>query len=120
LVRQKIRIPAQLAAEQEKMRRRHGATIARACVPAYESGGHVAEERHFTPTEIAQMWGVSVWTVRKMFANVPGVLKIGTKSKYLSLHIPARILHGYHARFVPEISVGKAQEVAISSLRIGQ
>jgi hypothetical protein len=95
---QKIRNPAQLAADQEKMRRRHGAAIARAGVPAYEAGGHVAEERHFTPTEIAKMWGVSVWTVRKIFANVPGVLKVGTKGKYVSLHIPARILHGYHAR----------------------
>jgi hypothetical protein len=97
VVMQKMRNP-RLAAEQEKMRRRHGGAIARACVPAFEPGGHVAEERHFTPTEIAKMWGVSVWTVRKMFANVPGVLKIGTKGKYVSLHIPARIFHGYHAR----------------------
>jgi len=87
-----------LAAQQEKMRRRHGAAIARASVPLYEPGDHVAEERHFTPTEIAKMWGMSTATVRKIFANVPGVLKIGTKGKYVSLHIPARILHGYHAR----------------------
>ena len=59
-----------LAAEQEKMRRRHGAAIARACSPTYEPGGHVAEEQHFVPREVAKMWGISVWTVRKMFANV--------------------------------------------------
>ena len=98
VITHKVRDAARLAAEQEKMRRRHGATIAKACVPAYEPGRHVAEERHFTPTEIAKMWGVSTWTVRKVFANVPGVLKIGTKGKYVSLHIPARILHGYHAK----------------------
>jgi hypothetical protein len=89
VVTHKVRDAARLAAEQEKMRRRHGAAIARTRVPTYEPGGHLAEERHFTPTEIARMWGVSVWTVRKIFANVPGVLKIDTKGKYVFLHIPA-------------------------------
>jgi hypothetical protein len=35
-----------------------------------------ALERHYKATELAELWGMSVKLVRKIFAAEPGVLKI--------------------------------------------
>jgi predicted transcriptional regulator of viral defense system len=86
-----------LTVQQERMRRRHGSTIARANMPAYEPADSVAKEQHYSTGEVAKLWGISPQTVRKIFGKVPGVLKIGTKGKYVMLQIPARILDAYHA-----------------------
>jgi hypothetical protein len=34
-------------------------------------------ERHFSPAEIAELWGLSVDCIRGIFENEPGVLVIG-------------------------------------------
>ncbi|HEY7387058.1 MAG TPA: hypothetical protein VH640_01010 [Bryobacteraceae bacterium] len=51
-------------------------------------------ERHFTPKELAQLWRLDESTVRRMFQDEPGVLKIGrtgrrNKRDYVTLRIPA-------------------------------
>ena len=66
-------------------------------------------ERHYTPAEVAKQWGVSVDTVRRVFADTLGVLKIGHaetqhKKKYVTLRIPARILRAHHARLSREVA----------------
>jgi hypothetical protein len=33
-----------------------------------------------------------------MFADVPGVLKLGQKGKHVSLRIPGRLLKAYHTK----------------------
>ena len=67
-----------------------------------------ALEKHFTVTEIAELWQFSPDTVRSLFRNRPGVLKVGTgetphKRAYLSLRIPESILQQVHTelRTVP-------------------
>jgi hypothetical protein len=67
-----------------------------------------ALEKHYTVTEIAELWHFSPDTVRALFRNRPGVLKIGTgetlhKRAYISLRIPESILQQVHAelRTVP-------------------
>src|SRR5260370_39012096 len=91
-----------LTADQERMKRRHGATVKASPAPTYNSAEQVEHEQHFTPTEIAKQWGVSPKTVRRMFATVPGVLKLGTKGKHVSLRIPGRLLKAYHAKLSAE------------------
>jgi AraC-like DNA-binding protein len=64
-------------------------------------------ERHYSPAEVAKQWGISVDTVRRIFADAPGVLKIGhaeskSKGKYVTLRIPERILRAHHARLSTE------------------
>ena len=40
-------------------------------------------ERHFKPEELAELWGVSTETIRSIFREEEGVLKIGkTGGKY--------------------------------------
>jgi hypothetical protein len=60
--------------------------------------------RHFTPAEIAELWGVSVSTVIRIFAEEPGVLRIESESKmrkrssYATLRIPESVLARVHLR----------------------
>ena len=90
--------PADLVAAQEKMRSKHeGRTTTTAPQPFLPSTDS-AVEQHFTPAQVAQQWGVSTRTVRRLFANTPGVLKLGTKCKHISLRIPARLLKAYYTK----------------------
>ncbi len=59
-------------------------------------------ERHFSPREIAQAWGVSESTARRLFQDQPGVLKIGKagrrdgKRDYVTLRIPESVVRRVH------------------------
>ncbi|MBM3785747.1 MAG: hypothetical protein FJW30_15385 [Acidobacteria bacterium] len=53
-------------------------------------------ERHFSVGTLAELWSYSEDTVTRMFAEVPGVLKIGTTGKRghrqrITLRIPESI-----------------------------
>ena len=58
---------------------------------------------HFTPQQLADAWGVDVETIRNIFRDEPGVLKIGEKNprhkrQYLTLRIPKDVAERVHAR----------------------
>jgi hypothetical protein len=60
-------------------------------------------EKHFAPAELAEAWGVSIETIRSIFREEPGVLKIGkTGSKYrrgyVTLRIPEDVAERVHRR----------------------
>jgi hypothetical protein len=61
-------------------------------------------QKHYAPGELAKLWGVSVETVRSMFRNEPGVLKIGSstgsrhKRGYITLRIPEEVAQRVHRR----------------------
>ena len=51
-------------------------------------------ERHFTPKELAELWRLDESTVRRLFQDEPGVLRIGQVGRrgtrdYVTLRIPA-------------------------------
>jgi hypothetical protein len=51
-------------------------------------------ERHFTPKELAELWRLDESTIRRLFQDEPGVLKIGQAGRrstrdYVTLRIPA-------------------------------
>jgi hypothetical protein len=61
-----------------------------------------AIERHFTVLEVSELWQLHPDTVRKMFRDQPGVLKIGGKERrgkqgYVTLRIPESVLARIHA-----------------------
>jgi hypothetical protein len=65
-------------------------------------------ERYFKPAEVAEKLAVSEDTVRRTFAAVPGVLKLGAygrrkKRDCVMLRIPESVLE----RFVREHTVGR-------------
>lgn len=54
--------------------------------------------RLYTPQQIAEAWQVDESTVRRLFVDQPGVLKLGRasgrrgKRQYVTLRIPAEVL----------------------------
>jgi hypothetical protein len=62
-----------------------------------------ALERHYKATELAELWGMSVKLVRKIFVAEPGVLKVDrpelrNKRGYCSLRIPESVAVSVHKR----------------------
>ena len=63
--------------------------------------GHVAEQKHYTPQEIAVLWSVSTNTVRRMFRDEAGVLEFGSDETRWSrkrkvMRIPESVLRRVH------------------------
>jgi hypothetical protein len=59
--------------------------------------------KHYSPSEIAKAWGVSVQTIRQIFESEEGVLKIGrrgtrTRRRYFTLRIPESVAERVHTR----------------------
>jgi len=54
-------------------------------------------ERHFTPRDLADLWKLDETTIRRIFQDEPGVLKIGKanrrdgKRDYITLRIPESV-----------------------------
>ena len=58
-------------------------------------------EKHYTAKEVADLWGFSENTVRKIFQEREGVLKLGTgfrkgRRGYVSIRIPASVAEAVH------------------------
>ena len=66
------------------------------------SGKLIPFERHFRPKELAEIWGLNESTIRRLFQDEPGVLKIGRSSRrdgkrdYTSLRIPESVAVRVH------------------------
>ena len=60
-------------------------------------------EKHYTPEALGKLWSFSGNTIREMFRNEPGVIKVDhreTRSKrnYCSMRIPASVAQKVYAR----------------------
>jgi hypothetical protein len=71
--------------------------------PHIEVSSVLKDEKHYTPAELAEMWGISAETVRVLFRDEPGVLKIGSsatkyKRGYKTLRIPESVAERVHTR----------------------
>jgi hypothetical protein len=69
----------------------------------YDLAKSQVAERHFTPAELAELWGVSVQTIRDLFKSEDGVLKIGSagtrnRRAYKTLRIPHSVAERVHTR----------------------
>ena len=59
--------------------------------------GADAFEQHFEPSELAELWRVDATTIRRMFQDEPGVLKIGKSNRrdgkrdYITMRIPKSV-----------------------------
>lgn len=71
-----------------------------------------AEEKHWSPIEVAKAWGVSSDLIRSLFRNEPGVLKFDrpatrAKRSYATMRIPDSVLTRVHTRLSSRASVLK-------------
>jgi hypothetical protein len=63
----------------------------------------IVDEKHYAPADLAKAWGVNVETIRNVFREEPGVVKIGErapghKRSYLTLRIPQSVAVRVHKR----------------------
>jgi hypothetical protein len=63
----------------------------------------LANEKHYSVIEIANLWALSQKTVRKIFEREPGVIHWGTEEKvhkrgYRTLRVPETVLHRVHRK----------------------
>lgn len=62
-----------------------------------------ATEQHYTPVQVAKMWGLSRWTIQRLFAKEPDVIVIDRpeelhKRGYCSMRITETALRRVYAR----------------------
>ena len=79
----------------------------RAFQPALPNDSEKALEKHYSIGEVAKMWGWSQNTIRRMFANEPGILEWGTeetrfKRSYTTLRIPESVMARVHRRLTKQ------------------
>jgi hypothetical protein len=67
----------------------------------------LATEKHYTPVELSELWNLSPSKVRELFADEPGVVRIGERSRregrkltrgYFTLRIPESVAIRVHSR----------------------
>lgn len=69
-----------------------------------------ATERHYTAKELAVAWKLDESTIRKMFMDVPGVLKVGhdkirkKRRQYVTLRIPQSVMLAMYWSRINQIS----------------
>lgn len=74
----------------------------RVAPPRVRRGSGVPFERHFTTSEVAELWNVSADFVRDLFRDEVGVLSLertGSK-KYTTYRIPESVMLRVHAQMV--------------------
>jgi hypothetical protein len=63
----------------------------------------VAAERHWSPAEVAEKWGLGPATIRRLFQDEPGVVVISKPAKknrqqHRTIRIPQSVLDRVHRR----------------------
>jgi hypothetical protein len=63
----------------------------------------LALERHYSVYELSHLWGLSERTIRRLFSDEPGVVKLGHeesrfKRGYMTLRIPESVVQRVHRR----------------------
>jgi hypothetical protein len=60
------------------------------------------DEKHYSPDDLAEAWGVSAQTIRNVFKDEPDVLRLGnpsaSKRNYVSMRIPHSVAVRVHRR----------------------
>ena len=80
---------------QPRMRERHSPPAPPETASAFET--------HYTPRQVAELWGVDESTIRRLFADEPGVLRVGKagrrdgKRSYVTLPVPASVALRVHS-----------------------
>ena len=73
----------------------------------------LATERHFTPVELAALRNLAQSTIRELFQDEPGVIRMGEPSRrvgrtlkraYYSMRIPQSVAERVHARLTAPVT----------------
>ena len=94
----------ELARHSAKFRTWYSSTSVHILKKDYSGNTGPESGRHFTLSELAATWGLSVETIRRLFADEPGILKMPTASvptgrrRYRTVRIPSIVAARLHKR----------------------
>ena len=74
----------------------------------------LATDKHYSPLELAKLWGLSPQKIRQIFANEPGVLRLGEPSR----RVGRTLTRAYHTLRIPETVAERVYLRLISSTQI--
>lgn len=72
-------------------------------------------EKHYQPSELAEMWGLSEDTIRDRFKDEPGVIKVGhsglgrRKRPYVRMTIPESVAARVHAKLTAPFTASQTR-----------
>jgi hypothetical protein len=71
--------------------------------PGYLVEAPTPAERHYAPSEVAELWQLDVETIRRIFQDEPGVIVLKSPVKkgrrpYKTIRIPHSVLERVHKR----------------------
>ena len=71
--------------------------------PRYSMEAPAPAERHYAPSEVADLWQFNVETIRRLFQDEPGVVVLQAPVKkgrrpYKTIRIPQSVLQRVHRR----------------------
>ena len=66
----------------------------------------LATERHFTPTQLAALWGMSPSKVRELFSEEEGVIRFGEPSRREG----KKLVRSYYSMRIPESVAGRVHD----------
>ncbi len=80
---------------------------------SHSSYHHLATERHFTPTQLAELWNMSPSTVRELFAEEEGVIRLGEPSRREG----KKLVRSYYSMRIPESVATRVHDSLTSTAR---
>ena len=80
-----------------------GPAMANSYVHPHSTEPSAAAERHYTPSEVGDLWRLDPETIRRLFQNEPGVMVIQSavrkgKRPYRTIRIPLSVLERVRVR----------------------
>jgi hypothetical protein len=73
----------------------------------------LATEQHFTPTQLAALWGMSPSKVRDLFAEEEGVIRFGEPSRREG----KQLVRSYYSMRIPESVAARVHDSLTSTAR---
>ena len=73
----------------------------------------LATERHFTPTQLAALWGMSPSKVRELFSEEEGVIRFGEPSRREG----KKLVRSYYSMRIPESVAARVHDSLTSTAR---
>ena len=73
----------------------------------------LATERHFTPTQLAALWGMSPSKVRELFSEEEGVIRFGEPSRREG----KKLVRSYYSMRIPESVAARVHDSLTSTAK---
>ena len=79
----------------------------------------LATEKHYRAKDLAALWRVTANTIRRLFADELGVIRISTQGKRVTLSIPESVAVRVHAKLsAPPLAVMRIPKKVLKVVKL--